>query len=79
MSTFDGLTSSRNPLRMPKGKDSTGIHFEGSVLTGEKSLQERRLEEIVELNKAQSIGASPLLEAIPGHLRPPDTRYRPTR
>ena len=44
MSTFDGLTGSRNPLRMPKGKDSAGIHFEGSVLTGEKSLEERRLE-----------------------------------
>jgi hypothetical protein len=78
MSTFPGRTGSRNPLRMPKGKDSAGINFEGSVLTGEKSLQERRLEEIVELNKAQSNGFSPLLGAIPSHLRPPDTRYKST-
>lgn len=32
---------------MPKGPDALGIHFEGSVLTGEKSVQQQQRDEAI--------------------------------
>ncbi len=78
MSITNYLMKSSNGLRMPKGNDSTGIHFEGPVLTGEKSLEQRHHEVITQVTKTILNGSGPLVEAIPSHLRPPDTRYKST-
>ena len=78
MSISNYLMKSSKGLRMPKGKDSTGIHFEGAVLTGQKSLEQRHHEVIAEVTKTISTGSGPLVEVIPSHLRPPDTRYKST-
>ena len=61
-------------LSMPKGKDSTGITFDGPVLTGGKSLDQRRREETVQVAKAKLTGSNPHLDLIPNHLRPRETR-----
>jgi hypothetical protein len=39
MSIVGHFTKDKPDLRMPKGKDSVGIRFEGSVSTGQKSVE----------------------------------------
>ena len=55
-----GYFSNTTELRMPKGEDVLGIRFEGEVLNGEKSVEDRR--------RADAISAT-------AHIRPGDT-YR---
>ena len=49
---------------MPTGKDATGINFEGTVLNGIKSVEQRQFEDTIQRDPL------PSREAIPWSLRP---------
>jgi hypothetical protein len=64
MSIMGYLMKRHYELRMPKRKDATGINFEGPVLNGIKSVEQRLFEDAVQPDPL------PSLEAIPRSLRP---------
>jgi hypothetical protein len=69
MSTISYQMKPLYESHMPKGKDSTGIVFEGPVLSGIKSVERRLFEDTVRLEPARSPESHPLVASPSQALR----------
>jgi hypothetical protein len=66
--TLADLFRSKNLVSISKRSDFTGITFGGPVLTGQQSLEQRRLEDAIQIATANLTGNNPVTTVIPYRL-----------
>src|ERR1700733_8681798 len=66
MSISGYLCKPGQELRMPRERDSLGIRFDGSVLNGEKSVEQSRNEDAILAGPGVPSGGSILSEVLSG-------------